>query len=255
MLPGAMPRGSGPRMLELLRCIAAGEREFALTEIAQKTGLAFSTVHRLLDSWVQFDLLERAGPKAYRIGPELFRTASLISQKFALDRLARPILEEIWHTWHETTSFCVLNRSARTATVTESLASPHPLKYVITPHAVISMPWGSLGRAILAHLPADDVAMVLARDRLGPLSGRKLPPRREIDRDLARIRSRGYALFEDRALNIAGVSAPVLQLNKEVIGSLGVTMPASRFSKRVKADLPAAVMEGAGRLGAALGIR
>lgn len=55
-------RGAGARTLELLRHIAAGESAFALQDLAARTGLAPSTVHRLLDLWVQRDLIEREGP-------------------------------------------------------------------------------------------------------------------------------------------------------------------------------------------------
>jgi IclR family transcriptional regulator, acetate operon repressor len=240
-------------MLELLRCISSGEREFALKDVADKTGLAPSTVHRLLDPWVQYDLLERAGPKAYRMGPELFRVASLVTQKFELNRLALPVLEQLWKQWQETACFCLLNPSSRTVTVAETIASPHPLKYVLAPHSVISLAWGSLGRAILAHLPAPDIEAAMQHDRRGPLSGKPLPPQQELEKELGRIRNRGYALYEDAALNVAGVSAPVLQANVGVIGSLGVIMPASRFGKPVKSRLPDAVVAAARQLSGTLG--
>ena len=247
--------GAGPRMLELLRCIATGEREFALKELADTAGLPASTAHRLLDYWVQWDLLERGGPKAYRMGPELFRLASLVTQKFAVNRAARPWLERLWKQWQETVSFCLLSPSSRTMTVAESIPSPHPLKYDLVVHSVIPLAWGSLGRAILAQLPPADIEAVLAHDDRGPLSGKPLPPRAELHRELSRIRSRGFALYYDPVVNVAGVSAPVLQANVGVIGSIGVVMPASRFGKSVKERLPGAVVRSARQLSAALGFK
>jgi DNA-binding IclR family transcriptional regulator len=70
---------------------------------------------------------------------------------------------------------------------------------------------------------------------------------------MERIRSRGYALYEDLELNIAGISAPVLQANVGVIGSIGVIMPASRFGKSVKSRLPATVVAAARQLSSTLG--
>lgn len=252
MTKGTKSQGSGPRMLSLLRCIASGERDFALKDLAQRSGLPPSTVHRLLEAWVEADLLERAGPKAYRMGPELFRLASLVTEKFELNRIARPTLERLWRTWQETASFCLLNSASRTMTVTDSIPSPHPLKYDMAVHSVIPLGWGSLSRAILAHLPQADIDAVLAADMRGPLSGKPLPPRAEMERELNRIRVRGYALYEDPIIGIAGVSAPVLQADVGVIGSLGVIMPASRFGRSVKARLPAAVLESARALSAML---
>jgi DNA-binding IclR family transcriptional regulator len=253
MVAGAESRGAGARTLELLRFIASGEREFALKDLAERAGLAPSTVHRLLDFWVQRDLIERAGPKAYRLGPELFRLASLIVQKFELQRIARPLLEALWTEWQETASLCLYKPSMHTATVAESIASPHPLQLVVAPYSEISLAWGSLGRAILAQLSPDEVEAVLAHDHHGPLSGRPLPSRRALQAELRLIRDRGYALYEDDAMNIAGVSAPVFRAGGTVEGSVGVTMPASRFGKVVRDKLPGAVVESARRLSAALG--
>lgn len=251
----AESRGAGARTLELLRCVALGEREFALKELAERAGLAPSTVHRLLEFWVRRDLIERAGPKAYRLGPELFRLASLIVQKFDLHRIARPFLEVLWKTWQETASFCLYESSLHAATVAESIASAHPLQFVLVPYSTISLAWGSLGRSILAQLSAQEVEAVLTHDQRSPLSGRPPPPRRALREELRLIRERGYALYEDDGMNIAGVSAPVFTTGGAVVGCIGVTMPASRFHKSVRERLPASVLQSARSLSSALGSR
>ena len=253
MTAGAESRGAGPRTIELLRHIASGEREFALKDLAERAGLAPSTVHRLLEFWVRRDLIERAGPKAYRLGPELFRLASLIARKFELPRIARPFLESLWKDWQETASLCLYRPAMHSAMVAESIASPHPLQFVLTPYSEISLPWGSLGRSILAHLPPQEIEAILADEPRSPLSGRPLPPRRAFRDELRRIRERGYAVYEDDTMNIAGVSSPVFAAGDAIVGCIGVTMPASRFGKPVRDGLPRAVLESARQLSKLLG--
>ncbi len=255
MSAGARSRGAASRTLELLQSIAAGDLEFALSELADRAGLAPSTAHRLLEPWVGRDLIERAGPKAYRVGPGLFRVASLIVRNYERPRIARTFLEALWRTWQETASFCLYKPATRTATVAESIASPHPLQYVLTPHSEIPLAWGSLGRAILAQLPPEEIRSVMAHDRGSPLSGKRLPSRRVFLQELRAIRQHGYAIYRDDVVNVAGVSAPVTDAAGAVIGSLGVTMPASRFGKSAQARLPRAVMDSARRLSAAFGAR
>jgi DNA-binding IclR family transcriptional regulator len=244
---------AGGRVLKLLQCVAEGEREFALKDLVARTGLAPSTTHRLLGFLVQADMVERAGPKAYRLGPEIFRIASLILQKFDLHKLARPLLHELWTQWQETCSFCLYKPSTRSAVVVETIRTPHPLQFVVEPHTEISLAWGSMGRSILAHLPNEDVDAVLALDRRGPISGKRLPTRRNMRQDLERIRQRGYAVYEDKELDIAGVTAPVFGPGGSVVGCIGVTMPASRFRKPDESELCQAVVNKARRLSAASG--
>jgi DNA-binding IclR family transcriptional regulator len=241
------------RVLRLLQCIAEGEREFALKDLAARTGLAPSTTHRLLGFLVHADLVEHAGPKAYRLGPELFRIGALVLQKFELHKMARPLLHELWKQWQETCSFCLYKPATRTATVVDTIRTPHPLQFALDLHSEISLAWGSMGRSILAFLPNEDVEAVLALERRGPISGKHLPTRRAMRQDLERIRQRGYAVYEDKTLDMAGVTAPVFGPGGIVAGCIGVTMPASRFRKPDESELCAAVVDKARRLSAAAG--
>jgi len=248
-------QGSGARLLKLLQCIASGSLEFSLKETAARVGLPPSTVHRLLGYLVKTDMVERAGPRLYRLGPELFRVASLIVQKFEIQNVARPYLKELWTEWQETCSFCLYMPSTRTATVVESIRTPHPLQHVFEPFTELSLAWGSLGRSILAWLPPEDVDAVLAQDRRGPISGKKLPSRKAVREELETIHERGYAIYEDKAIDIAGVTAPVFGPAGNVVGSIGVTMPASRFKESDRNPLAASVLRRARRLSAAIGFR
>ena len=255
MASGKSPRGAGARTLQILRCIACGELEFTLTELAQRSGLAPSTVHRLLSPWVEADLLERTGPKAYRIGPELFRTSALILQRFEVRRIARPFLQRLWREWQETTSLCLYKPATHSALVAESIPTPHPLQLVFEPFAEVSLPWGSMGRAILAHLPREAQQAVLEARPRSPLSHRALPAKRKLETQLALIRERGYAVYEDDALDIAGISAPVFGPGSSVTGCIAVTMPDTRFRRIHSSRLAAAVLSSARALSEALGHR
>jgi len=241
------------RVLRLLQCVAEADREFALKDLVARTDLAPSTTHRLLSFLVQAGLVERAGPKIYRQGPELLRMASLVLQKSEVHKLARPLLQELWTQWRETCSYCLYRPGTRTATVVETIRTPHPLQFLVELHAEISLAWGSMGRSILAYLPSADVEAVLADHRRSPLSGRLAPTRRAMDRELDQIRQRGYAVYEDKALDVAGVASPVFGPAGTVVGCIGVTMPLSRFRKCNESELCAAVVAKTRRLSAAGG--
>jgi len=240
--------GAAGRTLELLACIAAGENEFTLKDIAGRARLAPSTTHRLLELWVRKDLLLRIDPGTYQLGPALFQVCAQLTRKFEISLQSRPVLKTLWDEFQETCVLCLYHPSSVTATVGVSLASPHPLKYDLPVQSGVPLGWGSLGRSILAHLPAPDVDTVLARERFGPISKSALPPRSTVLRELALIRKRGYATYRSRTTNIAGVSAAVLLPDGRVAGSVGVVMPTSRLSRAMAVRLPAAVLESAARL-------
>jgi DNA-binding IclR family transcriptional regulator len=210
----------------------------------------------LLQLLVKTDMVERTERQLYRPGREFFRVASLVVRKFDYQKIARPFLQELWGRWQETCCFCLYQPATREAMVVDTIRTEHPLQFVIEPLSRLSLAWGSLGRSILAFLPDDEIDAVLTEASRGPLSGRPPPSRARMREELQRIRRTGYAVYLDRTfLDMAGVAAPVFAADGGVLGSIGVTMPASRFEPTDQTDLCTSVAQRAALLSAALGAR
>jgi DNA-binding IclR family transcriptional regulator len=189
-------------------------------------------VHRLLRVLVRAGLVERGRGQSYRPGRELYRIAWLLRAKFDVGAAARPLLERLSTRWRETTVLAVYNPARRRATVQEVVLTQHPLRFVLEPGTELALPWGSLGRAILAQLPGEDRDAILAGSSSGPLSGRPLPKRAALRAELERIRTRGVAVYFDPAFELAGVAAPVFGRNHQLFGCVGVIMPTRRFERQ-----------------------
>ena len=246
--------GTGARLLKLLQCVVEAEREFTLKDIAARLGLPPSTTHRLLQLFVRNDIIERLDPQGYRLGRELFRLGALIVEKFDVQRIARPFLEELRAEWEETASLCLYMPATRTSMVVETVRTAHPLQYVIEPLSHLPLAWGSLGRAILAHLPPADIDKVITELRPGPISGKPPPTRTRLKEELQRVKRQGFAVYEDRtAPDIAGIAAPVFGHDGKILGSVGVTMPGPRFELIAKDRLAGSVAHQAREISAALG--
>ncbi len=247
-------RGSGARTIVLLRCIAEGEPEFTLSAISKKLKLSPSTVHRLLRALTDVGLVERTPSQSYRIGSEFFRIAALVAGKFEIGRRARPFLQDLWKLSQETCAFGLYRPASQSVMIAEVIPTSFPLRYVIERLTTLSLTWGSLGRAILAHLPDSEFEAAYGAASNGPLSGRPLPSRQELRVALGEIRKRGYAVYEDRAhLDVAGVAAPVFSAAGDVVGALGVMMPLSRFEKYTLSKLGASVITHARSMSQSLG--
>lgn len=242
------PRGSADRLVHLLKLIAGGPGHFSLGDLAQRGQLPASTVHRLLQVLLRSGMVERGPGQSYRPGRELHRLASQLVSRFDLSRSARPILESLVCTWHETAVLCVYSPTVHKAVVVDAVLTPHPLRFNVEVGIEIGLPWGSLGRAILAHLPAGEIEAVFRETTTGPLTGRARPSREEFEADLARIREDGFARYFEPGFDLAGIAAPIFGADGELLGCLGVTMPSSRYQLHLQDDLAEAVREGAREL-------
>ena len=242
------PTGSGERLIHLIKLIASGPYSFSLGEFAARAALPTSSVHRLLKILEQTGLVERGSGQTYKRGRELHRIASQLVSRFDLARSARPLLQGLVERFHETAVLCTYNPSVRRAVVAEVALTPHPLRFNIEKGLEISLPWGSLGRAVLAFLPKSETEMVLRTEHSGPLTGRPRPAREELEAEFSFVRQHGFARYCEPQFDLAGIAAPVFNGDDEILGSLGVIMPSLRFSPASEGELAPAIKAAAGNL-------
>lgn len=72
-----------------------GDEELSLSEVARRSGMSRSTVHRLLATMERHRLIDRTATGAYRLGIHLFRLGSAVQVRAVLGRLAEPSLEAL----------------------------------------------------------------------------------------------------------------------------------------------------------------
>ncbi|CAN5485943.1 IclR family transcriptional regulator [soil metagenome] len=248
-------RGSGPRLIALLKLIAERGQAFSLSDLAERAALPSSTVHRLLKTLVEAGMIERGERQSYLPGRELFRMAALLRAQFDLIETSRPFLKRLWSEWDETSVLCIYNPSRRNASVVEVMHTTHPLRYAMETGIDLGLVWGSLGKAILAQLSEDVIDAVIADPGTGPLSGRHNPPPAEVRDELEGIRRVGYAIYDERRFDISGVAAAIFGRNHSVIGSIGLTMPSQRFASRDRARMATAVRLAAQELSSLIALK
>jgi len=242
------PRGSGDRLVYLLKLIASGAPQFSLGELAARADLPLSSVHRLLQVFLRSGFVERGGGQSYRPGRELHRLASQLVAAFDLVRSARPFLEALVSQWQETAVLCLYSPVSRTATIADVAITPNPLRFAVERGVEISLPWGSLGHAILAFLSEGEIEIVLRECTVGPLTGRPRSTRSELHKELELVRERGFARYYDPRYDIAGMAAPIFDADRGILGCLGLTMPSKRYQRHLEDDLALSVRDAAQKL-------
>ncbi len=246
-MPNA-PHGAADRLAHLIKLIASGPDRFSLSELSERSGLPASSVHRLLKSLLSGGLVERGGGQSYRPGRELYRLASDLLSRFDIVRSARPLLEALVSDWHETAVLCLYSPASHKAVIADVVPTPHPLRFAVERGIEISLPWGSLGRAVLAYLPKAEIEIIMREATVGPLSGRPRSNRRELSAELEKIRSDGSARYYDSRYDIAGIASPVFGRGNLILGCIGVTMPSMRYQLHTEDDLSVAVQHAANTL-------
>lgn len=238
--PGAKPRvsrgGDGhsiqsvDRALFLLETIAEAGGEATLTELSHRTGLNISTCHHLLATLIRRGFATKVpGRRLYALGARIFFLGHACLQ-VDLPRRAQPYLEAINQATGETVHLAALQgdnvvtlsvREARHAVRVDT----GKIGKVEAPHAT------SVGKAILAWLPEDEIRRILASGmkRFTEKTITDLPALLE---SLRVVRRNGYAIDREEYLpGVICVGAAIRDQAGTVIGAISASTPTMRANE------------------------
>lgn len=237
----AQPTGLAQKVMVILETLMENPESMDLREIAQKTEIPKSTVHRILssleeDRWV----LQKGQTRKYQPGPRILLFADGWRRNQALVLAAEEPMGRLVERAGETSVLAVPDgREARCIHVVES---PHALKFSFQIGGRLPLHAGAVGKAILAHSPPPFQEDVLA----GPLKSytpNTLTDRESLLLELERIRRRGYSIsVEEIDPGGTAVGAPVFFRREQLVGGLIISGPKSKFERNLE-DLAPLVVE------------
>jgi IclR family acetate operon transcriptional repressor len=208
------------RLLDAFRTAS----ELTLDELAERSGLARSTAHRLAGQLVRLGLLERS-QRGWRLGTTLFELGQLVPRQQRLRDVALAYMEDLYEATRETVQLAVLDESE--VLYVEIISGHRKVKTPSRRGGRMPAHCTALGKAMLAF--SDDVGRSWI-ERHSPLVARTattLADPRQLAKELQDIRRAGLAY--DREESTAGlvcVAAPLLIANGTARAAMSVSMPA-----------------------------
>lgn len=216
----------------------------SMTEIARHLDVSKSAVHSHLHTLEAREFLTRIGYEyrpSYRfidIGEALRRV------HYAIYRFGHDRAEELANETGENTQLMIqehgvgvhiFNTSGQKGIFTEK----YPVGRACPLHCMAA------GKAILAHLPDDDIEQIVFGAELEAVTQHTITDPEALQEELETIRERGVAFSSEEAVRgMRGVAAPVLDPDWDPIGSINVSGPISRVKgDRFREDLAQKVLE------------
>lgn len=240
--------------IRLLKAFSEDEVEIGVSALAQKLGLAKSTVHRLAATLVSEGMLEKnPETEKYRLGIALFGLGTLVRRRMNLSEEARPYLFELREKTHETVLLGIL--ADADVMYIYNLESPQAIR--MRSDIGVRRPafCTAVGRAILAFQPEAVVERVLAAP-LRPRTARTVTDPEAVRRLLGQARQAGYAIEDEESeVGMRAVAAPVLNAAGAVAGAVGVAGPAQRLSLKALQRIAVPLLEATGAIARRLGHR
>lgn len=208
------------KALRIVDAFEPGEVSVSLAELSRRTGLPKSTAHRQIALLVSWNVLERDGDRL-RLGMRLFEWGSRVPRQRAMRDVATPFMEDLHRSTRETVHLALIDQLD---VVYVSKINGH--RRVRVPTAVgarLPSHCTGLGKAMLAFSPPGLVDSLADRG-MRPLTPRSVTSPSVLHEQLERIREQGVAFeFEEAALGVACVAAPIRSSDGRAYGAISVT--------------------------------
>lgn len=255
--PAAAPTGSGARPPYLVESVDRAmqvlqllqhEPSLAVTEAARVLGVAPSTAHRLLTTLAHRHFV-RQDPhtRAWGVGPALVQVSLAAVARIDVRRIARPELEALARELDETVHLVRLDRDH--VLFLDTVESTRAVR--VTDRTGVRLPAHSAasGKVLLAQMDRH------ARDELLPdvlaaVTPRTKTSRSGLERELAVVRRRGFAVnVAESERGLTAVAAPIAVPAGTVPMSVTVSVPSEHLDRGDIARLGTRAIRTAGRIG------
>ena len=241
------------KMLEVLEAFSSTDPELSVVEIARRTGLPRTTVHRIVDSLRSVGFLEQdASRDRYRLGIKLFELGGSALMNLPLYREAPPFVDTLAKLSGEDVHLCIFDGAQMVFVNRRSHVAPRPHNTVITMEASPCHSTG-VGKAALAF-QSDAVIDRVIRAGLPRFTPNTIVEPKRLKAELAAIRSRGYSVDDcEHEPELRCVGAPIRNGAGRVFAAVSASGPSRRVTPERVPELARAVMTHAELLSIRLG--
>ncbi len=218
------------RTIAILDCFTQDNTGLGVREIARMVKLSSSATGRLLAAMKELGILSQdPETRAYSMGPRVLSWAGVYNATLDVRNRAMPSIQELHQATRETISLYVLDGRERLCV--ERLESPQSVRIVTRVGRKLPLYAGSAGKVMLAFMPPSQQAEYFSTTRLEPLTSKTITDLALLRSELEKVREQGCAVsYGEWIEDAAGVAAPILDQNGEVIAALSISGPIQRFN-------------------------
>jgi IclR family pca regulon transcriptional regulator len=246
------------RGLAILSAFRSGRPLLGVSELGRDIGLSRSTTHRYVATLAVLGYLQQdPATKKYRLGPRVLDLGFSAINSMELREIAAPHLRELSDETGYTVNMAILD-DLDIVYVERCRSSQTGQREIdLNLHVGSRLPayCTSLGKALLAHLDADDRAQRLKRVEFRRRGPNTLTSRQALETELKRVRTEGYSTNnEELAYGLRSIAAPVLTHDGTAVAAINLAVHSSMVSSeemvaRLSPVLKAAAADISARLG------
>jgi IclR family KDG regulon transcriptional repressor len=241
------------RCLDILESLAVAENSIGILDLSNRVALHPSTVHRLLSTLLARGYVRQDSRNGrYSLGARALALAQSFHERQDLRTDAHPFLQRLMQETGETANLIVLDCDE--AVYVDQVPSPHLVRMFASIGRHVPLHSTGCGKVLLAHLESSERSRIFREKGLPRSTRYTITSATELERELADIRRRGYAVDDrENDEDVRCIAGPVRDHMGKVIAALSISGPTARVTKERIPDMGRLVVAIATELSAALG--
>jgi IclR family transcriptional regulator, acetate operon repressor len=218
------------RSLSLLSIIADNDGS-TLTDLADVSGMAPSTVHRLLTSLANHGMLTHDPESGdWTIGVRAFEIGNAFLRYRKLGTISRPFLKRLMDECGETANVAIEDEGD--VVFISQVESHAPMRAFFRPGRRGPIHASGIGKAILSTWSDTEIGQMLSGKTLPHFTEHTLDTLPALLKDIQLIRARGWSVDdEEHTLGMRCIAAPLFNEHGEAIAGISISGPAVRLPK------------------------
>lgn len=205
------------QVMELL----ARKSPMGVRAIASHLALPVGSVHRLMETLLEADVVERTSSAEWELSFKLLEIAGLQLERIHLPTLARPFAERIAEATKENVNINIL--SGMHCVCVDKVRGSEGMQLDLRIGSSGPLHCGGSGKAVLAFMSEAEQQKVL-ESYLPALTSRTITNPKALQQELARIRERGYSIDDQEVvMGVYCVAVPIFDANSKPIGAISIT--------------------------------
>ncbi|MGG5253203.1 IclR family transcriptional regulator [Neobacillus sp. SM06] len=227
------------RALRIITYVSQKKDGMGVTELASLLDLNKSSIFKLLSTLAAHDFIEQdQETKKYKLGYKYLELSSMLLESLDLRTQAKPYLKELESATNEVIHLVVYDQGE--VVYIEKLEGTETLRTHSRVGKRASMHCTSVGKVILAHLPGDEAAEIIAKKGLEKHTEKTITDPTIFVKELQKIRKQGYGVeMEENEEGITCIAVPIFDHKGDITAAVSISGPSTRMTeKRLEELMP-----------------
>jgi IclR family pca regulon transcriptional regulator len=217
------------RGLLVIQAFTQKKRPLTISELSVKTGLSRAAVRRCLYTLARLGFAGSEDGRHFYLEPRILALGYSYIVSMPLATAAQPVLERVSHELHESCSISTIDRSeiiyVARASVTRIMSIDLGVGSRLPAFCT------SMGRVLLASLPAEELESYLSQTPLKRFTDRTIVTAEKLRQVLRLVSRNGYAIVDQELeLGLRSMAVPIQNPTGKIVAALNVGAHAQRVS-------------------------